>query len=128
MTSLPNGAEYPIESFKWGLPVSKFDVSSIPMTDDIYIFTGHFADFEQFEIDSRFDAFGQVKADPTCSFLLIVGRSQLLYWLWARQKIQEPRIVGSCTSHLQWFNQPEWRTGFPSSQIDFKGSVFYFFL
>ena len=38
MTSLPNGAEYPIEPFKWGLPVSKFDVSSIPMTDDIYIF------------------------------------------------------------------------------------------
>ena len=38
MTSLPNGAEYPIEPFKWGLPVSKFDVSSIPMTDNIYIF------------------------------------------------------------------------------------------
>ena len=72
------------------------------------------------------------------------------YWLWAShscfsefgqdvrpqktiqtlstwQKIQEP-CIGSGTSHFQWFNQRESRTAFPNWIIDFKGSIFYFFL
>ena len=35
MTSLPPEAEYPMEPFKWSLPVSKFDVSSISVARDM---------------------------------------------------------------------------------------------
>ena len=37
--------------------------------------TGHFADFEQFKIDSIFVDFGQDKIDPTPLFLLALGSS-----------------------------------------------------
>ena len=71
----------------------------------IYIFiqTSHFADFEQFKVDIYFANFGQIKIDPTRSFLLTLDRSQLCYWVWVRHalkidsnplrliKIQEPR-------------------------------------
>ena len=41
--------------------------------------TDHFADFEQFKIGSHFADFGQVKIEPTCLFLLFLGRSLLFY-------------------------------------------------
>ena len=45
-----------MELFKWGLLLSKFDVSSFSMAGYIYIYiyfqTGHFADFEQSKIFS----------------------------------------------------------------------------
>ena len=65
---------------------------------------GHFADFEEFKADIHFSNFGQVKTVPICSFLLPVGRAQLLYSVWVRHsaknnpkplhliKIQEPGI------------------------------------
>ena len=34
----------------------------------------HFADTEQFKIDSHFADFGQVKNDPTSLYTLILGR------------------------------------------------------
>ena len=40
--------------------------------------TGHFADFGHFKIDSHLVVFGQVKIDPTFSFLLTLGRSVIL--------------------------------------------------
>ena len=47
--------------------------------------TAHFADIEQFKIDSHFVDFGQIRIDPTCLFLLTLGSSQLFYCVWARQ-------------------------------------------
>ena len=41
----------------------KFDVSSFSVTLDIEIFTGHFADFEQFKV-IYFANYGQVRIDP----------------------------------------------------------------
>ena len=35
MTSLPPQAEYPMDPFKWGLPVFKFDVPSTSVTGDM---------------------------------------------------------------------------------------------
>ena len=40
--------------------------------------TDHFADLEQFKIDSHIVDFGQVEFDPTRLFLLTLGKSQLL--------------------------------------------------
>ena len=42
----------------------KFDVSSFSVTLDIEIFTGHFADFEQFKVYIYFANHGQVRIDP----------------------------------------------------------------
>ena len=106
----------------------------------IYRFSNwSFCYFEQFKVDIYFTNFGQVQIDPIRSILLTLDRSQLFYWVWVRHavktnsnplrliKIQEPRIR-SGTSHFQWSNQWESRTGFLSQWIGFKGSVFYFFL
>ena len=39
----------------------------------------HFADFEQFKIDSQFANLGQVKIDPNCQLLLLwAGHNYLL--------------------------------------------------
>ena len=49
--------------------MSKVDVFSFSMTWDYIDFqTGHFADDEQFKVDSHSADFGQVKTYPTCSF------------------------------------------------------------
>ena len=46
MTSLRPEAEYLMEHFKWGLPESRFDITSISVTGDKQIFTlVIFADF-----------------------------------------------------------------------------------
>ena len=45
------------------------------MIGDTYFQTGHFADFEQFQIDSHLADFQQVKIDPTRFFLSTLGRS-----------------------------------------------------
>ena len=64
--------------------LSKFDVSSFSMTEDIYIYiyiyiqTGNFAAFEHFKIDSYFTDLEEVKIGPAC-LLLSLGRSQLFY-------------------------------------------------
>ena len=34
----------------------------------------HLADIEQFKIDSHFADFGQLDIDPTCLYLLTLGR------------------------------------------------------
>ena len=48
----------------------KFNVSSFCMTGDIIDFqSAHFADIEQFKIDSHFADSGQIKIDSTCLFL-----------------------------------------------------------
>ena len=59
--------------------LSKFDVSSFSVTEDIDFQTGYFADFEQFKVDIYFANFGQVRIDPVFSLLLTLDRSQLFY-------------------------------------------------
>ena len=60
----------------------KFDVSSFSVTLDIQIFTGHFADFEQFKVDIYFANYGQVRIDPIFFLLLTLNRSViLLVWV-----------------------------------------------
>ena len=49
---------------------------------EIDVQTGHFAEFEQFIIDSHFFDFEKVMIDPIRLFLLTLGRSQLFYWVW----------------------------------------------
>ena len=49
---------------------------------EIDVQTGHFAEFEQFIIDSHFFDFGKVMIDPIRLFLLTLGRAQLFYWVW----------------------------------------------
>ena len=81
---------YPIEPFEWGLAV--------------------WAAFEQFKIDCYFVDFGQVKINPTCLILLILGkmlgRKKQSKPSLSDKKIQEPNIE-SDTSDFQWFNQQE---------------------
>ena len=48
-----------------------------PVTEETQIFS--------FKIDNQFSDFGQVKIDPPRSFLQTLGRTQLFYWVWARQ-------------------------------------------
>ena len=83
--------------------MSKFDVSSFSVTGEIDFQTSHFADFEQFKVNIYFTNLGQVKIRPIWSFLIILDKSQLFYWVWVRHaakndpnplrllKIQEPR-------------------------------------
>ena len=47
--------------------------------------TGHFADFKHFKVDIHFADVGQVTIDPTHSLFLTLDRSQLFYWVWAKQ-------------------------------------------
>ena len=59
--------------------MSKFDVSNFSMTEYKDFQTGHFADSEQFKIDSHFVDFGQVNIDSICLYLLDLGSSFI--WL-----------------------------------------------
>ena len=60
--------------------LSKFDVSSFSMTEDIQIFKMVILlDFEQFKVDIYFTNFGQVKINPIWSILLTLDRSHLFY-------------------------------------------------
>ena len=70
-----------------------------PMTGDTQIFS--------VKIDNQFSDFGQVKIDPTRSFLQTLGRAQLFYWVWARQAAKSNPIPlcltkNSRTKHKIW--------------------------
>ena len=70
--------------------------------------TGHFAEFKQFKVDIHFADIGQVTIDPTHSLFLTLDRSQLFYWVWAKQAAKNnPNrhclIKNSRTTHRIWY-------------------------
>ena len=102
--------DYPL-STQWNLLnevylLSIFDVSSFSIID---FQTGHFANFEQFKIDSHFANFGKVNINPNCLFLVTLDRLQLFYWAWVRLRlwkaIQTCLTKNSRTMHRIWHKQ-----------------------
>ena len=65
--SLPSLAED-----QWGLPAVQIWCFYLLYDWDIDFQTGHFADFDQFKVDSHSATLGKSKIDPTRSY----------YWLW----------------------------------------------
>ena len=77
MTSVPPDARYPKEPFEWGLPDAVYVIELLQNLRYIGFQTGHFADFEQFKVNSHFAEFGQVEIDPYCLYLPTLSKSQL---------------------------------------------------
>ena len=79
--------------------------------------TDHFANFEQFKIDSHFANFGQVWIDPTRVVLLTLRMSVILMSLsktgCEKQSKTSPfdKKIGPAISHFQSFSQQQSRTG-----------------
>ena len=113
---VPNGFGYPrVPNVVYLLPI--FDVSSFSMTGYINFQTDHFANFEQFKIDSHFANFGQVWIDPTRVVLLTLRMSVILMSLsktgCEKQSKTSPfdKKIGPAISHFQSFSQQQSRTG-----------------
>ena len=133
--SLTPEAEYPMESFEWGLPAVQIDVPSFSMTGDIAINfqSGHFSDIEQFKFDSQNWPYSFIFTEFGKSVILLNLGETLgckkapNHSLW--EKIQGPCIV-SCTSHFKWFSQGESRTGFLNwvQSISFCNMLFFWFV
>ena len=107
--------DYPL-STQWNLLnevylLSIFDVSSFSIID---FQTGHFANFEQFKIDSHFANFGKVNINPNCLFLLTLDRLQLFYWAWIRLRLW--KAIQTCLTKNSRTMQRIWHKQFSTIQ------------